>query len=184
MPYAGIDIDLNCLTCTFICLLALQVAVHQRCAGGATEGLSVHYFRKMVEEDHISLTPIQDGRQNNVQDAFVIFGTHTRDPVRFSQHASALGRAKIRASKPQARVAYESGTAPKRQKKDPNRPRGYISAFNFFVKDKRPAYVQSRPNAQVRRSRPFPFKLLTCFTVFGDSKRSNECTSRVDQMHG
>ncbi|CAM9233608.1 unnamed protein product [Laminaria digitata] len=112
------------------------------------EGLSVHYFRTMVEDDHLGLTPVQRSRQENVQDAFIIFGTHSRDPVRFGQHALSLGHGRSRPSKPQARVAYESATAPKRHKKDPNRPRGYISAFNFFVKDKRPTYVQSRPNAQ------------------------------------
>eukprot|EP00904_Undaria_pinnatifida_P011896 jgi/Undpi1/7837/HiC_scaffold_23.g10310.m2 len=120
-----------------------RVAVHQRCTGGATKGLSAHYFRTMVEND-----PMQHGRKNSVQDAFVIFGRHSHDAVRLGPHPRALVHGKHRPSKPQARVAYESATAPKRHKKDPNRPRGYISAFNFFVKDKRPTYVQNRPNAQ------------------------------------
>ena len=95
---------------------------------------------------------MQHGRKNSVQDAFVIFGRHSHDAVRLGPHPRALVHGKHRPSKPQARVAYESATAPKRHKKDPNRPRGYISAFNFFVKDKRPTYVQNRPNAQVRQS--------------------------------
>ena len=151
------------------------MAVHQRCAGGATEGLSVHYFRTMVEDDHLGLTPIQHCGQDSVQDAFVIFGPHSFERVRFGQHARVLGHGRSRSSKPQARVSYESATAPKRHKKDPNRPRGYISAFNFFVKDKRPTYVQGRPNAQVRRPCSFSWKPLACFPCFGDSKRSNEC---------
>ncbi|CAM9373126.1 unnamed protein product, partial [Discosporangium mesarthrocarpum] len=55
-----------------------------------------------------------------------------------------------------SQVAPANGNASsrtsKRQKRDPNRPRGYISAFNFFVQDKRPVYIKLHPEVQVGHS--------------------------------
>lgn len=109
---------------------------------GATEVLAFNHFQTHVDKESFGAT----GPSSAVQDAYTIFSTQ---PLGGPQ-ARTVVKESIRFSKSQARaVAYEDARPPKRRKKDPNRPRGYISAFNFFVQDKRRTYVQNRPNAKV-----------------------------------
>lgn len=84
---------------------------------------------------------------NSVEDAFVIFNTHPSGSTRFVEHSRALTSGHTRSSEA-CRMVLKKASPPRRRRKDPNRPRGYVSAFNFFVKDKRSAYVR---DAQVTR---------------------------------
>lgn len=131
---------------TSIPLFVRQVVVHQRCREeameGATEVLSFHHVQTQVDHEGVGSMD----KLSAVQDSYTIFGTQALG----GSQARAMVKESTRFSKPQARaVAYEDARPSKRRKKDPNRPRGYISAFNFFVQDKRRTYVQNRPNAKV-----------------------------------
>lgn len=111
---------------------------------GAIEVLAFHHFQTHLDKE--SSGPTGHSSSTSVQDAYTIFCTQ---PVGGPQ-ARTVVKESTRFSKSQARaVAYEDARPSKRRKKDPNRPRGYISAFNFFVQDKRRTYVQNRPNAKV-----------------------------------
>ncbi|CAM9287343.1 unnamed protein product [Ascophyllum nodosum] len=106
-----------------------RVLVQQKRSDGGTEGLSLHFFHNALDT-----TLPETNRPQIVEDGYIIFGPEGSG----AKHTSS------------ELMIDKSNATTKRHKRDPNHPRGYISAFNFFVKDRRPSYVQNGQNAQGR----------------------------------
>lgn len=133
-----------------------QVSVHQRCAGGAMEGFAVQYSREKANGG-VGSTRTQDKHGGRVQDAYVIFGARPPDSMRFVQHSRGLMGEHSCSSESQAQVIASKSTTPlRRRRKDPHRPRGYVSAFNYFVKARRAAYVRDEQVTFVSEIFPSP----------------------------
>ncbi|CAN0023586.1 unnamed protein product [Pylaiella littoralis] len=121
----------------------LRVSVHQRCAGGAMEGFAFQNSRDEGKAG-VGSTCTQEKHEDIVQDAYVIFGARPPDSMRFVQHSLVItSEHSCDFAESQPRVTASKCITPlKRRKKDPHRPRGYVSAFNYFVKARRAAYVR------------------------------------------
>lgn len=113
-----------------------QMSVHQRYPDGEMEGFAVQYSGE-PGKDHYS-TLAQEKHSEPVQDAYLIFGTRPSDHMRFVQHSRTMRCDKSSCSESEARVTFKKTKL--RRKKDPARPRGYTSGFNFFVKETTPKY--------------------------------------------
>ncbi|CAN0002101.1 unnamed protein product [Ectocarpus fasciculatus] len=117
-----------------------RVSIHQRSADGVTDGVAFQHSLINGDGGLVS-TGKEEMYHNSVQDAFVIFNTHPSGSTRFIEQSRALTSGHTRSSEAR-RMVPKKTSPPRRRRKDPNRPRGYVSAFNFFVKDKRSAYVR------------------------------------------
>lgn len=107
------------------------------------EGFAFQYSRYKGTGGVGSTHTQKEKHRDSVQDAYVIFGARTLDSTRFVQHSRVLMGEHISPTESQPRVAAAKSTAPpRRRRKDPHRPRGYVSAFNYFVKARRAAYVR------------------------------------------
>lgn len=113
----------------------MQVVVHQFGDNGMKEVLAVQFSQGSTDVDDLGTEDPRADQTSVVQDAYAVFTTPPPGGKQFVQQVRP--------------IAHETARPSKRHKRDPNRPRGYISAFNFFVQDKRPAYVQNHPEAQV-----------------------------------
>ena len=87
--------------------------MQQKRSDGGTEGLSLHFFHNALDTN----LP-ETNRPQIVEDGYIIFGPEGSG----AKHTSS------------ELMIDKSNATTKRHKRDPNHPRGYISAFNFFVK--------------------------------------------------
>lgn len=131
---------LRLVCCTNISSNAHQISVHQRYRGDELESFAVQYMSgkdngrdcaKSTHGQHVS----------GFQDAFLIFGKDPSDRTHFVQHARALMSQNVRRVDAEPRATFK-GITPRRRKKDPKRPKGYVSGFNFFVIDQTKALVR------------------------------------------
>lgn len=89
--------------------------------------------------------------------------------VRWTDHVILNGE--IDVPMPASETSLTANCA-KRRRKDPLRPRGYMSAFNFFARDCRSRLLNENPSLQVR-CRPVGLSMLS---------RSG-CINRPKQQH-
>lgn len=113
----------------------MQVVVHQFGDDGMKEVLAVQFVQASTGVDDLGIEESRADQTSVVQDAYALF---TTPPPGGEQYVPTVQP-----------IVHETARPSRRHKRDPNRPRGYVSAFNFFVQDKRPAYVQNHPEAQV-----------------------------------
>lgn len=113
----------------------VQAIVHQFGDDGIHEVLTVQVVQASADVEHLGAGETRGERAEVVHDAYIVFATPPPGGERYVPLVQA--------------GAQETTRPSKRHKRDPSRPRGYISAFNYFVQDKRQAYVQNHPEAQV-----------------------------------
>lgn len=114
------------------------------------EGFAVQCFRDERKYGVGSTHVQQDKHGDSVQDAYVIFGARPADSMQFVQHSRVLMGERSGSVSQQKLTASKSTTPLRRRKKDPHRPRGYVSAFNYFVKARRAAYVRDEQVMRLR----------------------------------
>jgi len=129
-----------------------QATVQQQHSNGDTEGLSFHFVRRFESTSHTTAPQTKTEEQTSlssppvVEDGYIIFRSKGSCTKRL------VGTAAEKANNNHDHNNNSNSVPAKKSKKDPNHPRGYISAFNFFVKDKRPSFVQDGQNGQVGES--------------------------------
>lgn len=130
----------------------MQAVVHLFGEDGIQEALTVQVVQASADVEHLCAGDTIGDRAEVVHDAYIVFATPPPGGERYVPQVQA--------------GAQETAKPSKRHKRDPSRPRGYISAFNYFVQDKRQAYVQNHPEAQVILSNVFE-QCQDCLNIMG-----------------
>lgn len=118
-----------------------QISVHQRYPGDEKESFAVQYTGG-EDIDHGRATSTNGNNSSRFQDSLLIFGKDPSDRVHFLQHSRALVSERSKYIDSEA-WATSKGTTRGRRKRDPKRPKGYVSGFNHFVQEQTPAYVRA-----------------------------------------
>ncbi len=122
-----------------------QISVHQRYPGDEKESLAVQYTVG-EDDDHCGARSTNGKNSSRFQDALLIFGKDPSHRVHFLQHSLALMSERSKYIDSGARDsgarATPKGITRGRRKRDPKRPKGYVSGFNHFVREQTPAYVR------------------------------------------